>query len=70
MTSFRDVQNLCLLSHGLNFIDHMEFPILYDFPYEFYTEFHLDEMAESECRFKKRDVYRVADILQIPQTIR
>ena len=78
MTSFREVQNLCLLSHGLNFIDDMELLILYDmfkprnpdFPYESYEEFDLDEMVESEClaefRFKKRDVYRLADVLQIP----
>lgn len=82
MTSFRDVQNLCLLSHGFNFIDDMELLILYDmfeprnpdFPYESYAEFDLDEMVESEClaefRFKKRDVYRLADVLQIPQTLR
>ena len=68
MTSFRDVQNLCLLSHGFNFIDDMELLILYDmfeprnpdFPYESYAEFDLDEMVESEClaefRFKKRCV--------------
>ena len=65
MASFRDVQNLILFSHGLNFIDDEEFLNLYDlfeprnpdFPYEAYPRFDLDEMAESEClaefRFKK-----------------
>ena len=82
MTSFRDVQNLCLLSRGLDFIDDEEFLILYDlfeprnpdFPYEAYPKFDLDEMVESEClaefRFKKRDIHLLADVLEIPETIR
>lgn len=82
MASFRDVQNLILFSHGLNFIDDEEFLNLYDlfeprnpdFPYEAYPRFDLDEMAESEClaefRFKKRDIYLLAEVLEIPQTIR
>ena len=77
MASFRDVQNLILLSHGLNFIDDEEFVILYDlfeprnpdFPYEAYPKFGLDEMAESEClaefRLKKRDIYLFAEVLEI-----
>ena len=81
MTSFRDVQNLILLSHESNFIDDEEFFILYnlfeprnpDFPYEDYPEFDLDEMAESEClaefRFRKRDISLLAEVLEIPQTI-
>lgn len=55
MTSFRDVQNLLLLSRGSNFVEDEEFLILYglfeprnpDFPHEAYAKFDLDEMAES-----------------------
>ena len=47
MTSFRDVQNLLLFSHGSNFIEDEEFLILYDlfeprnpdFPHEAYAKF-------------------------------
>ena len=82
MTSFRDVQNLLLLSHGSNFIEDEEFLILYDlfeprnpdFPYETYPKFNLHEMAESESlaefRFRKRDILSLADVLDIPETIR
>lgn len=81
MTSFRDVQNL-FLSHGSNFIEDEEFLILYDlfeprnpeFPYEAYTKFDLDEMADSEClaefRFRKTDIFLLAEGLEIPETIR
>ena len=56
MTSFRDVQNLLLSSHGSIFIEDEEFLILNDlfeprnpdFPHEAYAKFDLDEMAESE----------------------
>lgn len=82
MTSFKDTRELLFLSHGLNFIDNEEFLGLFDlfesenldFPYGKYREFALDEMAESEClaefRFQKRDVARLADVLNIPQTFR
>ena len=81
MTSFRDVQNL-LLSHGSNFIEDEEFLILYDlfeprnpdFPHEAYAKFDLDETAESESlsefRFRKRDILSLAEVLDIPETIR
>lgn len=81
MTSFRDVQNLLLLSHGSNFIEDEEFLILYDFfeprspdfPHEAYVKFDLDEMAESESlsefRFRKRDILSLAEILDIPESI-
>ena len=82
MTSFRDVQNLLLLSHGSNFIEDGEFFILYDlfeprnpdFPREAYAKFDLDEMAESESlsefRFRKRDILSLAEGLDIPESIR
>ena len=82
MTSFRDVQNLLLLSHGSNFIADEEFLILYDlfesrnpdFPHEVYAKFDLDEMAESESlaefRFRKRDILSLAEVLDIPESIR
>ena len=82
MTSFRDVQSLLLLSHGSNFIEDEEFLILYDlfeprnpdFPHETYAKFDLDEMTESESlaefRFRKSDILSLAEVLDIPETIR
>ena len=82
MTSFRDVQNLLLLSHGSNFIEDEDFLILYDlfeprnpadFPHGAYAKFDLDEMAESESlaefRFRKKDILSLAEVLDIPETI-
>ena len=82
MTSFRDVQNLLLLSHGSKIIEDEEFLILYDlleprnpdFPHEAYAKFDLNEMAESESlsefRFRKRDILLLAEVLDIPESIR
>ena len=81
MTSFKDVQNL-LLCPGSNFIEDEEFLILYDlfeprnpdFPHEAYAKFDLDEMGESESlsefRFRKRDILSLAEVLEIPESIR
>ena len=44
------------------------------FPHEAYAKFDLDEMAESESlaefRFRKRDILSLAEVLEIPETMR
>ena len=77
-----DVWNLLLLRHGSNFVEDVEVLIPYDlfeprnpdFPQEAYAKFDLDEMAESESlakfRFRKRDNLSLAEVLDIPETIR
>ena len=81
MTSFKEMRDLLFLSRASNFIDDEELLVLYelfetknpDFPYN-YPKFALDDMAESECladfRFKKTDIPLLAEVLNIPQTIR
>ena len=79
--AFRDVRNLLLLSHDDGTINDEEFLVvndLYvsknaDFPYDLYTPFDLEELDESEClaefRFRKRDIPRLNNVLQIPDTL-
>ena len=76
------MQDLLFISRESNFIYDVEFLVLFnlfetknpDFPYEDYAKFALDEMTGSEClaefRFKKTDIPLLAEVLQIPQTIR
>ena len=74
MTSFRDDQNLIILSHGSNLVEAKECLILYDlfesrnpnFPHEAYTKF--DSLVE--FRFRKREILSLAEVLEIPETIR
>ncbi|XP_068734110.1 uncharacterized protein [Montipora capricornis] len=79
--AFRDVRNLLLLSHDDGTINDEEFLVLNDlyvsknadFPYDSYTPFDLEELDESEClaefRFRKRDIPRLYNVLQIPDTL-
>ena len=79
--AFRDVRNFLLISHADGIIDDEEFIVLYDlyssrdpdFPYHHYTAFDLDALDESESvaefRFCKRDVRKLSNVLQIPDTI-
>ena len=79
--AFRDVCNLLLLSHDDGTINDKEFLVLQDFyfskntdfPYDSYTPFDLEELDESEClaefRFRKRDMPRLYNVLQIPDTL-
>ncbi|XP_022777511.1 uncharacterized protein LOC111318928 [Stylophora pistillata] len=67
---------------GVEKVSDEEFLILYDFfeprnpefPHKAYAKFDLDEMAESESlaefRFRKRDIFLLAEVLDIPETIR
>ena len=79
--AFRDVRNLLLLSHDDGTINDEEFLVLNDlyvsknadFPYDSYTPFDLEELDESEClakfRFRKRDIPRLYNVSQIPDTL-
>ena len=79
--AFRDVCNLLLLSHDDGTINDKKFLVLQDFyfskntdfPYDSYTPLDLEELDESEClaefRFRKRDMPRQYNVLQIPDTL-
>ena len=80
MTSFKDARNLLLESYSDGSIDDDEFILLYEenfsknpeFPYEEYKLFDLDTMDDTECkaefRFKKAEILRLAEALDIPET--
>ena len=82
MPSFRDIRNFLLISYDDGLIDDEEFLLLYeqyfsrnpDFPYDSYSPFDIDELEDSEClaefRFHKKDIPILADVLQIPATIK
>lgn len=72
------VRNLLLLSHDDTAIDNEAFLVLYDlyfskntdFLYKSYTPFDLERrICLAECRFRKRDIPRLYNVLQIPDTI-
>ena len=70
-----------LLSYDQNLIDEEEFCLLFDlntssnldYPYWNYELFELDNLTDPECiaelRFLKNDVYRLAEVLNIPNDI-
>ena len=73
MSSFRDFQELCVLSYCNKFISDTEFCLLYDhftsknpdFSYDTYPPFSLEDVEEAECkaefRVLKHDLPRVRD---------
>ena len=79
--SFRKTREALLLSHDENMINDEEFVMLYnintsknlDYPYWKYDPFNLDELSDAECksyfRFYRSDIYRLAEVLQIPEEI-
>ena len=81
MVSFKEITDLAVLSYGANFINDAEFLLLYNsyssenlyLPYHLYPEFDLQNFNEDECltefRFKKADIPRLAQALQIPDVI-
>ena len=81
MVSFKEITDLAVLSYGMNFINDAEFLLLYNsyssenlyLPYHLYPEFDLQNFNEDECltefRFKKADIPRLAQALQIPDVI-
>ena len=62
MLSFREIQDLIVLSYDDNYISDEEFLLLYDefestnldFPYNSYGEFDLDSMEDDECKAEFR----------------
>ena len=80
MTSFKAPRNLLLESYNDGTIDDDEFVSLYEgnfsknpeFPYEEYEMFDLDAMDDTECkaefRFRKNEIPRLAEALDIPKT--
>ena len=79
--AFKNVRNLLLINYNDGFIDDDEFAVLYDlyssknfdFQYDSYTPFDLEELDESESfaefRFGKRDTRNLKEVLQIPDNI-
>ena len=80
LSSFREIRDLLLLSHGFNFISEEELLFFYEgyqsanlsFPHSSYGEFDLDGMEDDEClvefRVKKQDLETLAEALQIPES--
>ena len=80
MTSFKDARNLLLENCNDGIVDDDEFILLYEgkflknpeFPHEDYERFVLDAMDDTECkaefRFRKNEIPRLAEALDIPAT--
>ena len=80
MDSFKEITDLAVLSYGMNFINDAEF-LLYNsyssenlyLPYHLYPKFDLqnfnDDEFLTEFRFKKADIPRLVQALQIPDVI-
>jgi hypothetical protein len=81
MPNFRDTRMCVAYAYRKGFTNTREFVLLYDantskkneFPYWNYERFDLDEMSNAECkaefRFFKNDIYKLADVLQLPDNI-
>ena len=82
MSRLREVREVRdILSHSHNIINEEEFCLLYDLnksskldlPYWTYSKFDLDTMNDGECksefRFFRNDVYRLGEILNIPEEL-
>ena len=69
MANYREVRDLLRVACFEDIIDDDEFLLLWDFPYEDYGQFDLDEMDDSECiaefRVKKCDLPGLAAALKI-----
>lgn len=82
MSSFKEVRELLLVAYDSEIINDEEFLVLFEnyrsrnpqFPYNSYPRFELENMQDDEClaefRVKKEDFPRLADVLQIPETVR
>ena len=82
MSSFKEVRELLLVAYDSEIINGEEFLVLFEnyrsrnpqYPYNSYPRFELENMQHDEClaefRVKKEDVPRLADVLQIPETVR
>ena len=79
MAPLRNIRNSLLLALESNIIDDEEFLLLYklnlsknpDLPFWSYKQFCLEIMSDDECksefRFLRGDVYRLVNVLQLPQ---
>ena len=81
MAGLREARNALLSAVNENIIDDKEFLLLYnvnkscdDYPYWSYDSFNLDNLDDSESwsefRFLKNDIYRLKNVLQIPNRIK
>ena len=81
MPYLRQVREALFLAHANNLIDDEEFVCLYDlnrsknldYPYWNYQKFDLEQLTDDECwsefRFLKRDIYKLQEVLNIPDEI-
>lgn len=79
MPSFKEIIDLLLLSHDQGLISDEEFAILHDeyrpanltLPYDPEENFDIGAIADDECkaefRVEKRDLFTLAEVLQIPE---
>ena len=73
----REVRDILLVSHSGNINNGEEFCLLYDFnksskldlPYWICSKFDLDTVNDGEFRFFRNDVYRLGEILNIPEEL-
>ena len=81
MAGLREARNSLLSAVNENIIDDEEFLLLYDvnkshddYPYWSYDSFNLDNLDDSkswsEFRFLNKDIYRLKNVLQIPDRIK
>ena len=80
-TLFREIRDMLRFAHSDNLISEEECFLLHDLnkssnlelPYWSYDQFDLDLLSDDDCksefRFYKRDVYLLAEMLQIPDQI-
>jgi len=78
MASLRTTRKILLFAYYEEWLDDIEFAVLnelstsenFDFLYDTYYQFHLDDMDEAECiaefRFEKRHILRLEEVWQIP----
>ena len=81
MNTFREAREALLLAHGENIITDEDYFLLndlntsknLDFPYWQHDSFELDVLTDAECksefRFYRNDIYRLAEVLNIPEEI-
>ena len=82
MSSFKEVRELLLVAYDSDMINDEEFLVLCEnyrsktpeFSFNSYARFELENMQDDEClaefRVKKADVRVLAEVLQIPETVR
>lgn len=75
LITYREIRRLLFQFHAENIIDDEELLLLLDVnkSYWSYKQFDLEDMTDYECntefRFLKNDIYKLAEVLRIPQEI-